>query len=191
VRRAIYLLWAASAWCIGSGLWSLHLATSEQPGLPLSVPLTQDVERSSLPDAPQLPREVVARIYFPTLHSARNVFSGDIESNGRRGPVWLEASASVGSAGNAIVAGHRDTHFRILKDLRVNDEIVVQNAVGTYRYRVEKLTVVAPTDRSLLRQDIASSLTLVTCYPFWFVGSAPRRYIVQAGLVAGPAHSIH
>ena len=92
-----------------------------------------------------------------------------------------------GSNGNAILAGHRDTHFRLLKDLRVRDEIVIENEAGQFRYRVQRVRIVLPTDRGLLRRDIGSSLTLVTCYPFWFVGSAPKRYIVQAGLVAGPA----
>lgn len=180
MRFAAQILSLASVVCLVSGLRALQLASRDQP-------LKGMGQRGLHSVVEKYPPDFVGTISFPTLRSSLNLFSGDIEKNGKRGPVWLEESSRLGSAGNAVLAGHRDTHFRLLKDLRVRDEIVIENDAGQFRYRVQRVQIVLPTDRRLLRRDIGSSLTLVTCYPFWFVGSAPKRYIVQAGLVAGPA----
>lgn len=180
MRLAAQILSLASVFCLAWGLRTLQLADREQPSKNVGAGELHSI-------AEKHPRDFVGTIVFPTLHSSLNVFSGDIEINGKRGPVWLEGSSGLGSSGNAVLAGHRDTHFRLLKDLRIHDEIVIENGSGQFRYRVQRVQIVLPTDRRLLRRDIGSSLTLVTCYPFWFVGSAPKRYIVQAGLVAGPA----
>lgn len=180
MRCVAQMLSLASVFCLASGVRALQLASRDQPS-------KGSGERELHSMAEAYPPDVVGTIHFPTLRSSLKVFSGDIETNGKRGPVWLEGSSRLGSAGNAVLAGHRDTHFRRLKDLRVRDEIVIENDAGKFRYRVHRVQVVLPTDRRLLRRDIGSTLTLVTCYPFWFVGSAPKRFIVQAGLVAGPA----
>jgi sortase A len=85
-----------------------------------------------------------------------------------------------GQPGNVAIAGHRDTFFRALRNVRQDDEITLMTLEGSYRYRVDSIKVVGPKDTQVLDNSGADILTLVTCYPFYFVGPAPRRFIVRA-----------
>lgn len=108
------------------------------------------------------------------------VFGDTSERNLNRGAGAIEGTARPGSDGNAGIAAHRDGYFRALKDVVLGDEIEVEHRGGTRRYRITDLAVVEPTDVSSLYPTDDPALTLVTCYPFYFVGSAPQRYIVRA-----------
>lgn len=92
----------------------------------------------------------------------------------------IPGTALPGQAGNVAIAGHRDTFFRGLRNVRKDDEITFKTPDETYRYRVESTQVVAPDDTAVLKAGGEPSLTLVTCYPFNYVGSAPDRFIVHA-----------
>lgn len=93
--------------------------------------------------------------------------------------------------GNSAMAGHRDTFFRPLKDLRVGDTMRLSTFRGDFGYLVRRILIVAPEDVWVLDPDDAKvSLTLITCYPFYFVGSAPQRFIVYAERVPGQEASI-
>jgi sortase A len=94
----------------------------------------------------------------------------------------IEDTAAPGTEGNSGIAGHRDSFFRGLKDIAVGDEIELDTLDQTQVYRVERAWVVEPEDVSVLDPTPARALTLVTCYPFYFVGSAPQRFIVRAVL---------
>ena len=89
-------------------------------------------------------------------------------------------TARPGSDGNSGIAGHRDGFFRGLKDITPGDAIELETLDGSEVYRVERTWIVDPEDVSVLDPTPARSLTLVTCYPFYFIGSAPRRFIVRA-----------
>jgi sortase A len=90
-----------------------------------------------------------------------------------------------GSSGNVAFSAHRDTFFRNLKDVRRDDEIIVTTDLGSYLYRVKSYKVVQPVDVSVLASlPGENTLTLVTCYPFYFVGPAPKRFVVRAQLVS-------
>ena len=93
-----------------------------------------------------------------------------------------------GQDGNCIIAGHRDTHFRVLKDIRKGDEIVLQTGAGQYTYRVSGTQVVLPTDTASLEPTRDAELHLITCYPFHYLGSAPERFVVQAKLQEDSKH---
>lgn len=82
--------------------------------------------------------------------------------------------------GNSAMAAHRDGLFRPLKDVRIGDEIRFRTTRDEFRYRVTKTSIVLPDDVSVLAAQSDTSLTLITCYPFYYVGSAPKRFIVQA-----------
>jgi sortase A len=88
-----------------------------------------------------------------------------------------------GEAGNVGIAGHRDGFFRVLKDIVAGDLMELALPGETRRYRVQKISIVRPEDVSVIDPDSRSLLTLVTCYPFYFVGSAPERFIVRSELV--------
>lgn len=99
----------------------------------------------------------------------------------RLGAGHIEGTPLPGEPGNSGIAGHRDTFFRELKDIRRNDEIQIQTATGLLRYEVDWVKVVEPNDTTVLEPSTAeSTLTLVTCYPFYFVGPAPNRFVVHA-----------
>jgi len=92
----------------------------------------------------------------------------------------VEGTAPPGTDGNSGIAGHRDGFFRGLKDIVPGDAIELDTLDGKESYRVERTWVVDPEDVSVLDPTSTRALTLVTCYPFYFVGSAPRRFIVRA-----------
>ena len=98
----------------------------------------------------------------------------------RLGVGHIGGTALPGEPGNIGIAGHRDTYFRALKDIRPDDEIQIQTATGVARYAVDWIQITAPGDSDILPHKSGSALTLVTCYPFYFVGSAPERYVVHA-----------
>ena len=107
-----------------------------------------------------------------------------LEGTGRvtldRGVGHIERTARPGADGNSGIAGHRDGFFRGLKDIGPGDAIELETLRGREAYRVDRIWIVDPTDVSVLEPTPTRSLTLVTCYPFYFVGSAPQRYIVRA-----------
>ena len=92
----------------------------------------------------------------------------------------IEGTSRPGTDGNVGIAGHRDGFFRGLKDLVTGDLIELDTVQGTEAYRVERTWVVSPDDVSVLDPTSTRAITLVTCYPFYFVGSAPDRFILRA-----------
>jgi sortase A len=101
-----------------------------------------------------------------------------------RGLGWIEGTARPGEDGNVGIAGHRDGFFRGLKDVASGDTIELELPDRVEQYRVSSITIVKPDDVSVLDPTPEATLTLVTCYPFYFVGSAPERFIVKATRVA-------
>jgi len=111
------------------------------------------------------------------------IFEGVDDLTLDRGIGHIPGTALPGATGNIAVAGHRDGFFRVLKDISPGDQIEVLTTTEKYTYGVDRVVIVLPNDVSVLDSGSAKSLTLVTCYPFYFVGSAPKRYIVQALLL--------
>jgi sortase A len=85
-----------------------------------------------------------------------------------------------GELGNVALAGHRDTHFRPLRNIRVGDEITIKTLSHNIDYVVATISIVAPENVQVLEPTAGHDLTLVTCYPFYFVGPAPKRFVVRA-----------
>lgn len=111
------------------------------------------------------------------------VYNGTDEINLNRGAGRIKGTAWIDSPGNLGIAGHRDGFFRALKDIEIGDSIDVLTYQGNSEFVVSSITIVDPTDVSVLAPTDASTITLVTCYPFYFVGHAPKRYIVKGELV--------
>ena len=122
----------------------------------------------------------LAVLRIPKIHLEVAVLPGTDDRTLDRGLGHIEDTALPGGDGNFAVAGHRDGFFRGLKDILPGDTIEIETLNGRDRYRVEHTWIVDPTDVSVLDPTPAPSLTLVTCYPFYFVGSAPQRFIVRA-----------
>ncbi len=122
----------------------------------------------------------LGRIEISTIGLAAMMMEGIDEGTLRRAVGHIPGTPLPGQPGNVALAGHRDTFFRGLRNIRVNDEITLTTLSGSYRYRVDSTQVVEPEETEVLDNDDDDVLTLVTCYPFNFVGSAPRRFIVRA-----------
>lgn len=123
---------------------------------------------------------VIAVLRIPGIELEVPVYQGTSEHVLRRGAGLIAGTAFPGSAGNIGIAAHRDTHFRGLKDVATGDLIELGTLDQTLVYRIATLEVVGPGDVHVLDDTGEPMLTLVTCYPFYFVGNAPQRFIVRA-----------
>jgi len=108
------------------------------------------------------------------------VYNGTDDFNLNRGVGRIKGTAAIDAAGNLGIAGHRDGFFRGLKDIVIGDEVRLQTTSGEINYAVSSIDIVDPDDVSVLYPTAESTITLVTCYPFYYVGHAPKRYIVKA-----------
>jgi sortase A len=123
---------------------------------------------------------LIGRLEIPRLNFSVMVLEGDDTSTLARAVGHIPGTAYPWQSGNAVMAGHRDTFFRPLENLRDGDQIRMTTMRGTFDYRVTSTEVVEPTDISVLAPTREPSLTLVTCYPFVYVGRAPQRFIIHA-----------
>lgn len=124
----------------------------------------------------------IAILRIPKIGLEVPVMEGTDDLSLNRALGHIAGTAKPGDNGNIGIAGHRDGFFRGLKDVVIGDDIEIMTQKETSAYRIDQIVIVDPSDVSVLAPRSHSSLTLVTCYPFYFVGSAPQRYIVQASL---------
>lgn len=139
----------------------------------------------SVPAAEAAQDAVIAVLRIPGIELEVPVYQGTTEYVLRRGAGLIAGTAFPGSTGNVGIAAHRDTHFRGLKDVATGDLIELGTPDQTVVYRITTLEVVGPGDVHVLDDTGEPVLTLVTCYPFYFVGNAPQRYIVRATVADG------
>jgi sortase A len=124
--------------------------------------------------------DVLGEISVPRLQLDAIVVQGDSPEDLKRAVGHLSNSALPSEHGNVALAGHRDTFFRPLRDIRVGDEITFKTQERSFNYVVESTEIVAPSDVSVLQPSIGHDLTLLTCYPFYYIGPAPKRFVVFA-----------
>jgi sortase A len=122
----------------------------------------------------------IAVLDVPKFKIRVAVLEGTDEFALNRGVGWIEGTPRPGQPGNIGIAGHRDGFFRPLKDIKEGDEIDLETPTGLTTYKVDQIEIVTPDDVHVLQPRRSDSLTLVTCYPFYFIGDAPRRFIVHA-----------
>lgn len=123
---------------------------------------------------------VIGEMEVPRLGLKAIIVQGDSSEILERAVGHLPGTALPGEAGNIALAGHRDTFFRPLKDILPGDGITLKTPGGDFEYSVESTTVVLPTAVEVVQRSGGRILTLVTCFPFYYVGSAPNRFIVRA-----------
>ena len=128
---------------------------------------------------------VVGRLEIPRLGVSVMVVEGVDDNDLKRAVGHIPGTALPGESGNVGIAGHRDTFFRPLRSIQLDDTITVSTLQGASRYRVVSTNVVRPEDIQVLYPTGRASLTLVTCFPFDYVGSAPKRFIVRADRAPG------
>jgi sortase A len=123
---------------------------------------------------------LIGRLEIPRRGLSAILIEGDDSKTLRRAIGHIPGTPLPGQPGNVALTGHRDTFFRPLRNILANDIIVVTTLQGEYRYRVVSTRVVTPDNIAVLNSSGGEILTLVTCYPFYYVGAAPDRFIVRA-----------
>jgi sortase A len=124
--------------------------------------------------------EMIGSLDIPRLNVSVIVLEGADSSVLDVAAGHIPGTALPGLSGNVGIAAHRDTFFRSLREIRAQDRFSFKTPAGIFRYAVESTEVVEPSDTGVLRQTAGQELTLVTCYPFNYIGSAPKRFIVHA-----------
>ena len=147
-----------------SGTWS----RGWPPGGPGRVPWRQDVG------------DPFGRIEIPRIGLSAIIAEGVDPGTLQLAVGHVPATALPGQPGNVVLAGHRDSFFRGLSDVRAGDLVRLTTMQGVFEYQIDSTEVVGPGETDVLMPSTARSLTLITCYPFHYIGPAPRRFIVHA-----------
>lgn len=164
---------------------TVAVAASDDPIVPIGRVAHSSRKSESSPDLPSA-SALIGRLSVPRLHLTGMVREGIDQNTLQLAIGHIPGMALPGQPGNVGVAGHRDTFFRALKDLKTGDEIQFSTSSGDFQYTVESLIIVEPDNVSALAETSGNVLTLVTCYPFSYIGAAPRRFVVRARQVSPP-----
>lgn len=128
-------------------------------------------------------KSIIGKIIVVKTGEQIPILMGATEENLRGGATLYDNGIYPGDNGTAVILGHRETTFGFLENIKVGDEVEVQSLNNTYKFKVKKTYVTKPDNESILAQEKRPSLTLVTCYPFRYVGPAPDRFIVKLDLI--------
>jgi sortase A len=162
----------------------LDMILSSAPSVP-SSPRGASSPGARAPALPT-PGSAIGRIEIPRLGVSAIIRAGSDARTLELAVGHIPGTALPGQIGNIGLAGHRDTFFRRLRNIRADDDIRVVTPSGTFTFKVDTTTVVSPKDTWVLNPTRTPTLTLVTCYPFTYIGSAPQRFIVHAVGAASP-----
>jgi sortase A len=195
MRRAHGFTWLGGALVLGGAIllgfygWRQHASDRAQRDarewLDRTVKARQTAPRAPNPPHPHFHHgDVVGRLTIPRLDLSVMVFEGDDAAILKKGAGHIRTTSFPNQNGNLGIAAHRDTYFRPLRLIHPNDVIEFTTAEGVSRYTVTDTEVVWPSDVQVLAKVPGRDLTLVTCYPFYYLGSAPKRWIVHAKRVA-------
>jgi LPXTG-site transpeptidase (sortase) family protein len=147
-----------------------------------AVKQSKTVRRASYARNPA-PGDTLGSLSIPALKQTWPIIEGTRTSDLKKGAGHYSKSVMPGQKDNCVLSAHRDTYFSRLGELKKGDRIAVETAAGTFTYRISGTRIVGKDDRTVIVPKDHGVLTLTTCYPFDYVGSAPKRYIVSADLV--------
>ena len=185
MRQRGWLVWLGSALIVGGAAfltwycWTLHERTVAQRRAKEWLARTTAVPNSA-PAPPVRRGDIIGELDIPRLRVSVMVFEGDDAGILGQGAGHIPGTALPRGDGNIGIAAHRDTYFRPLRRIHVNDVLALQTPTGTSRYAVTETEIVRPADVGVLARAPGRDLTLVTCYPFFYLGNAPERFIVHA-----------
>lgn len=128
--------------------------------------------------------EKFGELFIPKLHASMPIYEGTNEDELAKGVGHFAESVLPGEKDNCVLSGHRDTVFRKLGKVRENDLLIAETSAGTFTYKVYKVRIVPKNDRTVIVPKPRATLTLTTCYPFHYIGSAPKRYVLVAALIS-------
>lgn len=177
------LLWMTAAVCFGVLAVSTAVAVrSQRDALRLTATQTSDAVR--LRPGTASPGDIFGLLEIPKISMSVPITAGIESSSLLRGVGHIDGTAFPGGLGTLGLAGHRDTYFRALRRIEVGMDIRITDRSGTYHYQVDSTEIVTPDNVDVLAIRDRPELTLVTCYPFDYVGAAPKRFIVHAHLLS-------
>ena len=127
--------------------------------------------------------ENIGTLTIPTLNRTLPIFQGTTTKELSKGAGHFIESALPGENNNSVISGHRDTAFRQLDKIKIDDLLIVETSAGIFTYKVTGTRIVEANDQTVIVYTDHAVLTLTTCYPFHYIGSAPKRYIVSADLI--------
>ena len=174
---------AAGAAALGWSLWVRNEAAVAQKQAREWLARAPAIHPAAAPrtaPAPLRRGDAIGELDIPRLHLSVMVLEGDDERTLRSGAGHIPGTALPPVRGNIGIAAHRDTWFRPLRFVKPNDRIALKTPAGVSRFTVSDIEIVPPTDVQALAPAPGRDLTLVTCYPFYYVGPAPQRFIVHA-----------
>jgi sortase A len=180
IALGIYGLSIAETWLYQTYLDWQFAQKLEQPPLarPNGIPPSAATDRAKVTEG-----QPIGRLEIPAINLSAMVAEGVGASTLRRSIGHVPGTSLPGAQGNIAISAHRDTFFRHVGELRQGDLISIATLDGTFDYEVESTSIVDPDERAVLRDIGRPTLTLITCYPFYFIGSAPKRFVVHAGLI--------
>ncbi|MEE6131804.1 class D sortase [Priestia aryabhattai] len=160
-------------------------AKTEQPLTKESSNSVKQIKKSdaSYPSQPKI-GDLMGELEIPKLNATLPIYHGTNEDELEKGVGHFADSVLPGESDNSVLSGHRDTVFRKLGEVGEGDLLLVHTAAGSFTYRVNKVRIVDADDRTVIVPKPRATLTVSTCYPFNFIGSAPERYILVAHLIS-------
>lgn len=195
LRSAEVVLWTAGLLCTGTLLMNKVEASAAQTtaaafgsGAELAAIRTVTSSASAEPSKPAhsitRPDQVLGRMEIPALRLSTPIVDDDDMNSLLLGAGHIRGTALPGGLGNFVVAAHRDTYFRPLQGIKPGMKIRVVTADDTFVYMVDSTKIVDPKDVDVLDMGDVPEMTLITCYPFHYIGAAPKRFTVRAHLIS-------
>ncbi len=194
MRALEAMLWTVLAGSAGYGVFCFF----EAEGTVFSAPIPPQ-QTSAETDGPIVGRmagsgyksggsqadgSVTGKISIPALNLSVPIVEGLTRQDLLRGVGHVSGSAIAGGLGNMALAAHRDTFFRPLRNVKADMDVYVSSSTGTYNYKIDRTEIVSPEQVNILEIGSVPQLTLITCYPFNYIGAAPQRFIVHAHLTS-------
>lgn len=142
-----------------------------------------NVSKNKYPSVTVDGKDIIGKVIVKKTGEQIPILMGATEENLRGGATLYDNGIYPGENGTAIILGHRETTFGFLENIKVGDEVDIESLNNTYKFKVKRTYITTPDDESILAQKNNPSLTLVTCYPFNYLGHAPERFIVKLDLI--------
>jgi sortase A len=164
---------------VGSEYWGMYRSQRD-----LAAQWERQAAAASVPGAPKpTADDMLTRVVIPKINLDAIVVEGASRKKLSEGPGHMKETATPGQTGNAVITAHRDTFFRHIYELNKGDDIVIRRNGQVFKYQVTGKRIVMPDDVAVLQQTEDAQLTLITCYPTYYIGPAPKRLVVFSKLV--------
>jgi|GEM_PF-306106 sortase A len=183
ISLAMLIIGVALLGYVASEYWGMYHRQQQ-----LAAQWEQQASATNVPGKVNIsPDDLLTRVVIPKINLDAIVVEGASRRDLSEGPGHMKRTAQPGQSGNAVITAHRDTFFRHIYELGKGDEVLVRRAGQVYKYEVTGKKIVMPEDVSVIEPTSDATLTLITCYPTYYIGPAPKRLVVFSRLVGSEA----